>query len=136
MNKQLKFAFRQREGGIFSRRSHFVAVTKKVVLSALGIVALLMLSNPSTDKHRLAACEKFQKEIAAQKREKEFSPALVRDIVVNKMNLTVRNYYVYSCSYYPFLPSGHNDDMEQIECLGILGVMFDLSEVTRKSTIE
>jgi hypothetical protein len=68
---------------------------KKAVLLALGVVALLTLSNPSIEKHRLAACEKFWKEIAAQKRGKEFSPALVRDIVVNKSNLTVRNYYFF-----------------------------------------
>ena len=113
-----------------------MAIMKKAVILAIGIVALLIISNPSTEKHRLAACEKFQKEIAAQKCEKEFSPARVRDIVVNKSNLTVRNYYVFSCSYYPFLPQGHNDDMEQIEGLGILGVVFDLSEITRKTTIE
>jgi hypothetical protein len=66
---------------------------KKAILSLMVFVIILMISNPSSEKHQLAACEKFQKEMVAQKRENEFSLLQVRHIV-NSMNLTVRNYYL------------------------------------------
>jgi hypothetical protein len=109
---------------------------KKAILLVTLFVAILIISNPSTERHRLAACAEFQEKVVSQKREDKFLPSQVWDIVVNKSNLTVKNYCLFSCSYYPFLPEGYNSDIERIECLGVVGILFDMSEITHKRTIE